>query len=538
MKSSSSPEQYVKIESPEPHNAFNPDTPVRFTVATGADSDVLYCTVHDLIDGTRQEHIIEQRRSGTKKFQFQPEVKNGCYRCVFSLPGCEPVEQYFAYAPAEAGARLKDDWPLAIHITDKDPIPLPGFKWCRYFAMWPDLNPEPGVYSWAPLDRAYSSAKSAHMKMLAASDGAPVWTSSRGKVQMDWSKNATAYPPDDMEDLKQYLAAMRTRYDDGSGTLAGWEMWNEANTFQRYQGSYVQLVEMAKIFREEADKASPPIEVGGICVSAGHHEAFVEDTAAAGILDHIDVVSGHFYEEMHSYEIESPVNNLPKHAAMLRRPLERLGYRLPIHNSECGIAPFPRQPDRIPRQEEVDRYYRQAGVPDHKFPWITREGWRTVSEFRGAAEFAAGIVMLMAEGVTRSYAYLHQGWLYRNAPTLYWVAVSVLGNHIRNVDYNDVTRVDAELMLETDQLGVLAYRLGNRAGPHVTVVWSYRRDLSKGRSKLWQPWLDPVPVRLAVKDGPVILSDLYGRSREEITAANGTVELKAGEEPCYLIRQR
>ncbi|MFP4383161.1 MAG: hypothetical protein ACLFSE_03895 [Spirochaetia bacterium] len=538
MNPSSSPESSFQIETPEPHNAFSPACPVQFAVTAKADAVELRCQVHDLIDGSRKDHIVEPGMNGENTYQFCPDVKNGSYRCVFSLPGCESVERYFAYAPAAESALLKDDWPLAIHITDKDPVPLPGFKWCRYFAMWPDLNPEPGVYRWAPLDRAYSAAKSACMKMLTASDGAPVWTTSRGKVQMEWSRNATAYPPDDLEYLRTYLEAMRNRYDDGSGTLAGWELWNEANTFQRYQGSYSRLVEMAKIFREVADKASPPIEVGGICVSAGHHEAFVEDVVAAGILEYIDVVSGHFYEEMHSYQIKSPVNNLPKHAAMLRSPVERLNYKHPIHNSECGIDTFPRQQGRIPRQEEVDQHYRQAGVPDDRFPWISREGWRKVSEFRGAAEFVAGMVMLMAEGVSRTYAYLHQGWLYRNTPTLYWVAVSVLGNHIRDVDYRRVTPVNAELIEYSDQLGVFAYRLGNPKGPNVTVVWTYRNDLSKGRSKLWQPWLDPVPVRVSVRGSPVILSDLYGRSREEVPASKGTVTLRAGEEPCYLIPQR
>ncbi|MFP4378152.1 MAG: hypothetical protein ACLFP4_14000 [Spirochaetales bacterium] len=542
----------VKLECGAPHNAFLEAHPVRIKVSVPQklSSERLRFTITDLaLDKTAELpvgglDVWPDKDRGPDAYTVSPKVGPGVYRLeVHASESGAPTTVAaltFATAPGTPARELPDDWPIAIHFHDRLDHPIPGFKWHRYFADWSYANPARGEFRWEMIDHAFAAVKSVGGKVELADDGAPVWTSGRGKVQMDWRPEATAYPPDDLDTLREYLTELRERYDDGSGTLGALETWNEANTFQRYQGSYGQLVEMAKVFREVADGASQSIEIVGLAVSAGHHSAFVDDVVVAGILDHVDAISGHFYEEMHSYELECPINSLPRHARLLTAPVRRLERSVAVHNSECGISFVGREAGRILTQQEVeDRYASGEQNPD--FPWIVDGKWRNVSEFRAAAEYVAGIVMLLAHGVTRTYAYTHYGWLVDGAPSLPWVAVMVLGKHLRGVDYHKVREVDARVLEQpptrSGAIKALAYRLGSEDGPAVTVVWTFESDTRHGRSKLWQRWLDPVPVEVALpaSAAAATLCDMYDRTASEREAADGYVSVEVGEEPLYLI---
>ncbi|MFP4551088.1 MAG: hypothetical protein ACLFNT_09805, partial [Spirochaetales bacterium] len=65
----------------------------------------------------------------------------------------------------------------------------------------------------------------------------------------------------------------------------------------------------------------------------------------------------------------------------------------------------------------------------------------------------------------------------------------------------------------------------------------FESDTRHGRSKLWQRWLDPVPVEVALPTSAaaVTLCDMYDRTASEREAADGYVSVEVGEEPLYLI---
>ncbi|MDA3873092.1 MAG: hypothetical protein PF795_03945 [Kiritimatiellae bacterium] len=309
---------------------------------------------------------------------------------------------FLAYAPTRMAKDLPEDWPLAVHVNPEIP-PLPGFKWYRYFALWSETNPAHGVYDWDEIDKVYKAVKEEGGLLMIASDGSPLWTSSKEKEGMNWMKNATAHPPDDWETLQTYLKKLVERYQDDSGTLAALELVNEPNTQARWLGTTEDMIEMAAIFREVASSSAHPIQIVGLSISAGHHIAFVKEQIQAGLLEHIDAISAHFYEELMSFEADTPINNLPRHVQMLEEPMRSAGFDLPMINTESGIGFANREQDRLITQTELNA--RAEAHSDFKpaEPWLIGKNWRDVSERRAAAGYVSGTVTLMASDVRPSF---------------------------------------------------------------------------------------------------------------------------------------
>jgi len=447
------------------------------------------------------------------------------------------VRIFVGYGPAVWARELPDDFPIALHAVDGVP-PLPGFKWYRYFTHWSDNNPAKGEYNWKAFDAMFERMKAIGGRLLIADDTTPEWCCAPERRDgVPWVPGGTAYPPDDPNDLRVYLDEMRKRYDDASGTLAGLAVWNEANTSDRWKGTPKQMVELAAIFREVADHYDTPVKVCGVDVSAGPHAQFIMDLVDAGMLEHCDVIGGHWYEEMHSYEYESLPSNLPHHVAILKHPMQRAGYNLEIWNTESGIDSPNREDGRLVHQNELNSRAEQRPAYNPQRAWLfdnDTHHWRHASEQRAAAEFVAGVVMLLGEGVSMTCAYTFEGWRRDGCTSLQWVSLSCLGHLLCRLDYHQVRSVEATAPGGGDDIRGLAYRLGDPAGPNVTVAWGYISDTKIGRSKLWQRWLDPVPMRVAVASDAVVVRDLYLRTSNKIKAVDGYVEIEVGEEPVYI----
>jgi hypothetical protein len=485
--------------------------------------------------------------TGTETLEYAPKVAFGVYRIDCALvesrdenPKPE-ASLTFAYAPARDPHQLPDDWPLGAHVTFDDP-PVPGFKWYRYFSSWAEDNPARGRFDWSRLDQVFARVQAIGGKLLIANDTTPSWTAPGRPVTRPWVKSSTAYPPDDMNDFRGYLDALLQRFDDKAGTIGGLEVWNEANTPDRWMGTPQQMVAMAKIFREAAAASAQRVQRGaparivGIEVSSGHQQDYVNAVIKAGILPYLDVVSGHWYEEMLSYDRATPFNSLPLHVDLLAEPMHAAGAALPIWNSESGIGCVPRENGRLVPQDELNR--RASALPtfDPKEPWLL-DGvrWRNVSERRAAASFVAGTAMLMALGVEKTFVYSmrDEGWILDGAPSLSWVALGEFGDQIHALDFHTIVPLKANVTGGDPSLRVLAYRFG--IGPKsVVIAWCYQQDATVGRPKLWQPWLNPQPVRLEIGASAVEVTDLYGRETQTVSAADGGITIPIGEEPVYI----
>ncbi len=551
----------LTLTTTEPLAAFTPDHPPDIAMTLGGKAawhGFIRVERFDLLSGnTTIDYMpVDVAEGRANTVAYAPKLSFGVYRLDCSpvssreeMPAAgTTVHTTFAYAPALDPHQLSDDWPLGAHVTFEDP-PLPGFKWYRYFSSWAEDNPAKGQFDWSRLDIVLSRVRAMGGRLLIANDTTPSWTAPQRPVTRPWvRKPSTAYPPDNMDDLRAYLDAMLQRFDDPAGTIGGLEVWNEANTPDRWQGTPEQMVEMARIFREAAaDSArrvqrAAPARIVGIAVSSGDAQDYVRGLIKAGILPYLDVVSGHWYEEMLSYDRATPISSLPMHVDLLAKPMHEAGVSLPIWNSESGIASAPREDGKIVTQDELNRRAVAAPGFDPRQPWLVggSGNWRVLSERRAAASFVAGTAMLMALGVEKMFVYSmrDQGWILDSAPSLSWVALSEFGEQLHAIDYRTITPVKAEVQGGDSAVRVLAYRFGAAHQPGVIVAWAYRQDTTVGRPKLWQPWLDPLPVRLSLSSPEVECTDLYGRETRRLPVTGGSLVIPVGEEPVYLREMR
>jgi hypothetical protein len=545
----------LSLDVTEPLSAFTPDHPPRIEVTCGAGPQWHGWVRAKLIDLLSDIATVDYLPAETwpdrkTKQVFVPKVPYGVYRLECALvdhrgdipAGAAGARLTFAYAPAADPHRLADDWPLGAHVTFEDP-PLPGFKWYRYFSSWAEDNPARGKYEWSRLDSVFGRVRAIGGRLLIANDTTPAWTAPRRPITRPWVHASTAYPPDDMNDFRAYIDALLERYDDRDGTIGGFEVWNEANTPDRWQGTPEQLVAMAGILREAVTASQmrvlrpSPARVIGIAVSSGDARDYVRGVVRAGILHSVDAVSGHWYEEMLSYDRATPINSLPLHVDLLAQPMRNAGVSLPIWNTESGIPSVARENGEMVPQNELNRRASSLATFDARQPWMldgTR--WREVSERRAAASYVAGTTMLMGLGVEKTFVYSmrDEGWLLDGAPSLSWVALGVFGDRLRSVDFHAVHPVRADVERADPAVRALAYRIGVANQPGLIVAWSYLRDVTVGRPKLWQPWLEPRQVRLEVSAPQVEVSDLYGRQSQRLPVLNKSIVIPVGEEPVYL----
>lgn len=540
----------IRASSEQPHFCFTPEHPPRLDIEVDPvlSGGLLRVEVTDLL--TREQRV-EHLPITAGRATCAPSLPFGVHRCDLGwvpsagaewpanspirpawkpIPAGAPVpgrlRQYLAYAPAAYGRDLPDSWPLGCHA--RDGRLLPGFKWYRYFTDWSYNHPAPGRFDWSDLDPVADAVRRIGGRLVIAGDASPAWACTNGLPSPDFPRYLAAW--------REYLEALRARYDDGSGVIGGLDVWNEPNADLRWKGTIPELVEMTRVVNEVAKRWSTPVRVLGINLSAGPHAEYVNQLVAAGVLAHCDVAASHWYEELHCYEYASLPSNLLHHAAIISHPMARAGFAHEIWNAESGISSVEREDGLPVDQDDLCRRAEAQPGFDPLRPWLVDRGgaWRHVSERRAAAEFVAGIAMLMAVGVSKTFVYVRDewAWLRDGCTSLQWASLNAFGHLLRGVDHRRVAELPVEVLGGPADRRAVAYRFGDPAARTLIVTFCFQSDLHIGRSKIWQRWLPPRPIRITLPREPLTIHDLYLRHARQ--AEGGDLELEVGEEPVFI----
>ena len=501
-----------------------------------------------LTEKTGTEFIACKLAAGGKaEIVYRPKLLFGIYRLTGRAvaakgdaavgPGATIT---VAYGPARLARELPDDWPLGTHHYNPSPVlkaPMPGFKWYRYFASWAHLNPRKGVYDWKDLDATIADIKAVGGRMLLAFEGAPAWTSKRAT---DGKARESRFAPDDMNDYRTFLRELLKRHADG-GVLGAAEVWNEFNANMRWRDTPAKLVEMHKVTFEETRATGGRIKVVGISISPGHHVGYVENLTERGVLKYLDIVGGHFYEEIGSLNRLNPRNSMPLHVDLLRIPIRREKRYLPIWDTESGMGwegvnGGPRLGGRMVGQDERVRELRKRPNFDPNEPWRL---WPASSERRMAARVVSATISLLGYGVEKHFTF-HPNWYsFDKALNLPWVANAALGSVLEQVDFRYVMPLGVNAVGGPADIGAVAYRLGKPGGKHVVVVWAERASTKHPHAGGWSNWIAPVAIQLPCAAGAeVTVQDMYLRTSTKVKAAKcpggEAVLVRAGEEPVFV----
>jgi hypothetical protein len=192
--------------------------------------------------------------------------------------------------------------------------------WGRYDFSWRSVEASgKGAYNWAVQDYAVAEANARGLHIYAGLGYAPSWASSAG--------NANSRPTNN-QDWYDYVYAAVSRY---KGSIKYWEMWNEPNLTQFWNGTRAQFIDLFKVGADAAHAADPDCMVLGPEISsAGLRTLWMTDLLQqAG--DKIDIISFHQYDGG-----DTPAGRLTEIDAMYNH-IVSLGYgNKPIWITESG----------------------------------------------------------------------------------------------------------------------------------------------------------------------------------------------------------
>ena len=157
---------------------------------------------------------------------------------------------------------------------------------------WPALEPAKGQWSFGTLDSCVALAERQRAEILLPLGLSPAWASSRPEEPSAYAPGNAA-PPRDLEDWKEYVRAVASRY---RGRITHYEIWNEPNLPRFFSGSADEMLAMAReahAILKEVDPANVVVSPSATSGEAGLR--WLGAYLAAGGGAFCDVVGFHFY---------------------------------------------------------------------------------------------------------------------------------------------------------------------------------------------------------------------------------------------------
>lgn len=133
-----------------------------------------------------------------------------------------------------------------------------GFKYVRMTLLWSEVEPEPGVFNWEPIEQTLSSLEAAEITPVIVIRGAPEWAL---PPPVDSPVPVIDTPPADATDLGGFVAALATQF---SGRLPFLQIWEHPNDPAMWGGVAPDTVVYASLLGEAANAArlaSPGVQI-------------------------------------------------------------------------------------------------------------------------------------------------------------------------------------------------------------------------------------------------------------------------------------
>lgn len=200
-----------------------------------------------------------------------------------------------------------------------------GVRWLRGFYEWQDVQPRPGIWNFAHVDRLVRDAKANDIGLVYGLAYLASWASADGGTRK--------FPIKDIQFWRDYVKGMVGRYH---GDIKYWEVWNEFNGSFAEGGTpqiYAELVREASIVAKNID----PTARIGISV-ANFDVGFLDAAIKAGASGHFDYLCVHPYEKLEALRNEGGEIAFLSMTTTLRQMLAANGQRkdMPLWITEIG----------------------------------------------------------------------------------------------------------------------------------------------------------------------------------------------------------
>jgi hypothetical protein len=258
------------------------------------------------------------------------------------------------------------------------------------------LEPRKNEFDFTHLDQYVALAHQKRVKILLPLVGTPSWASARPEEVKGGTPPGYAAEPANMDDWRNFVRAVATRY---KGQIEAYEIWNEPNEEVFWTGSVQQIVDMSR----EAFQIVKTVDPGALVVSPActveSGPKYLDDFLKKGGGKYSDVIGYHYYVRA------KPPEAIIDIAAQVKDILRANHVDQPVWNTEAGWP----DPKPFPSDELAAAYVARAlilawaaGVS--RFYWYSWDGHGWVS-----------LEMVDLDDVTKkpasnAYATIHQ-WL-------------------------------------------------------------------------------------------------------------------------------
>jgi hypothetical protein len=202
----------------------------------------------------------------------------------------------------------------------------------KYLRLWDDhvawthLEPKKGQFDFARLDSIVAHAPP-EVRIILMLGQTPAWASSRPDTKSYYGHGA-AYMPRDIQDWRDYIHAVATRY---KGRIKYWEVWNECNWRGFWLDSVTNMVKLTQAAHDELKAVDPTNVVLSPGFTKDLGEDFINEWFYEGAGKDVDVIAYHFYPS------EASVDASFIMAQNLMELKRSYGFAdLPLFNTEYG----------------------------------------------------------------------------------------------------------------------------------------------------------------------------------------------------------
>jgi len=244
--------------------------------------------------------------------------------------------------------------------------------------QWSALEPQKGKWDFTLLDNLVALGEQHHKEITLTLGQSPVWASSRPTEKSPYGLGASA-PPAKIDDWREYVRTVGTRY---KGRIRAYEIWNEPNLPDFYDGSVEQMVQLTDIAAAELKKIDPGILVVTPSCTGGSGVGWLAKFLQAGGGRNSDVVGFHFY--VSPADPEASLNVIARVQETMRA--NGAGSK-PLWNTEFGYSVANKTPQERPDWAKQGMYA------------------RILSEDEASAIIARTFILNWAAGVQRVFWY-------------------------------------------------------------------------------------------------------------------------------------
>lgn len=257
-----------------------------------------------------------------------------------------------------------------------------GVDYLRCAFSWNGIEPERGKYNFAFWDMLVDEAQKAGVQIIPYVAYTPEWAA----LSPD---NFWQQPPRDPEQFRELMNVLASRY---RGKIKSWELWNEPDLKEYWQGNVAEFAQLVKAGAEGVRQGDPDavIVLGGM--SRGPGDFFTALMNDYQIYRWVDVIALHGYPESWDEERVEDVygRRIPKmetYATHNRTTLD-------LWVNEMGYADYRYQPAHASTWG-TDIYYRYEHTPRYAADFLFKSfaltlatndvsvaGWYRIDDFK------------------------------------------------------------------------------------------------------------------------------------------------------------